>query len=95
MTWSLDELRSLSSEQALLDVRTPDECAQGVIPGAMQVPLDQIPARLAEFRPGVEYLVYCRIGQRGEKACYFLNNHGIRCRNLPGGYLAYEAAQNL
>jgi len=91
MTWTIDELKKLSPSQRLLDVRTPQECAAGVIPGAMQLPVDQIHARAGEFSKEHEYLVYCRSGKRGELACAILKKSGIRCRNLSGGYLAYES----
>ena len=82
-------------DQLLLDVRSQGEYDEGSIPGALNVPVDELRGRLAELPKDKELLVYCRVGLRGYLACRILSQHGFRCRNLSGGYLtwqAYEAA---
>src|SRR5271165_4783760 len=49
----------------LLDVRTAQEFAQGHIPGAVSVPIDELRARLSEVPRDREIAVYCQVGQRG------------------------------
>ncbi len=76
--------------QKLLDVSTPDEVAAGTIPGAKNIPLDDLRNRLGELNKEKEYLVFCRVGLRGYVACRFLTQNGFNCRNLTGGYATYQ-----
>jgi len=78
--------------QALLDVRMRKETEAGTIPGAVNVPLDQLRDRLDELPRDKELLVFCQVGLRGYLACRILKQHGFRCRNLTGGYKTYRAA---
>ncbi|MEI6437429.1 MAG: rhodanese-like domain-containing protein [Candidatus Omnitrophota bacterium] len=89
MDWQLDELDHLSVKQELVDVRTPKECTQGMIPGAVNIPLDALSGSLGKFSKNKEYLIYCHAGVRGESACRILAKGGIKCRNLAGGYLKF------
>jgi rhodanese-related sulfurtransferase len=74
----------------LVDVRTPQEMAQGVIPGADPVPLHLVPLKsdewLQDSRPMV---IYCRTGARSAQACAFLAARGGERQyiNLRGGIL--------
>lgn len=72
----------------LIDVRTPQETAGGIIPGALLIPIDQVEARLAEIpRDGAATLIYCAGGGRSAAACEFLTSQGFRnLMNLEGGF---------
>ncbi len=70
----------------LIDVREPAEFAAGHLPGAENLPLGQIRARLEELPPSEPLAVYCGVGQRGYYAARILNQHGRSARNLSGGY---------
>ncbi|HET9594358.1 MAG TPA: rhodanese-like domain-containing protein [Anaeromyxobacteraceae bacterium] len=49
----------------VVDVRTPEEFAEGHVPGAVNIPYDQIAARAAEIGPpATPVLLYCRSGRR-------------------------------
>jgi rhodanese-related sulfurtransferase len=77
----------------LIDVRTAEEVAQGTIPGAEHIPLDQFdPAKLGAD-DGREVVLYCRSGRRsalaGEK---LVAATGEPVEHLSGGILAWEAA---
>jgi rhodanese-related sulfurtransferase len=74
----------------LVDVRTEKEHADGAIPGAVNVPVDQLRDRLDQLGPG-PMLVYCEVGQRGHTATALLQEMGVRARNLDGGYLTWTA----
>ena len=74
----------------LIDVRDPDEFAAGSIPGAVNVPLDQLRDRLDEVR-GKKLVVLCQVGQRGHSATVLLREHGIAAENLDGGYATWQA----
>jgi phage shock protein E len=78
----------------LLDVRTPGETRTGVLPGALQVPVDELPARLAELpRDGRPTIVYCAMGSRSAYACELLSSEGFEnLFNLEGGIGAWGGA---
>jgi NADPH-dependent 2,4-dienoyl-CoA reductase/sulfur reductase-like enzyme/peroxiredoxin family protein/rhodanese-related sulfurtransferase/TusA-related sulfurtransferase len=81
-----------AGHQMLLDVRTPEEAGAGTIPGAVNIPVDELRSRLDEVPADKELLVFCQVGLRGYVACRILNQRGYRCRNLTGGYKTYKAA---
>ena len=68
----------------LIDVRTPKEFARGAIPGAVNIPVDELRGRLGEVSDGA--IVHCQVGLRGYIAARLLAGHGIKVRNLDGGY---------
>lgn len=84
-----------TSEQLLLDVRTPAEFANGSIAGAVNIPLDSLRARLDEIPAAGKVVVFCKVGLRGYIACRILLAHGIDCVNLSGGYDTYRLATAL
>ena len=74
----------------LLDVREPWEIALASIPGSLGIPLQEIPARLAELRGTGEIIVMCRSGGRSQRAADFLAAQGFeRVSNLQGGINAW------
>ena len=90
-----EEVANLKEGQFLLDVRTPAEVAAGAIPGAVNVPIDELRDRLDEIPRDREVIAYCRTGVRSYIACRILTQHGFRCRNLTGGYVTYAEAMEL
>jgi rhodanese-related sulfurtransferase len=72
-----------------LDVRTPKEFAEGHIPGAVNVPVDELRQRLAEVPKDRPIIAYCQVGQRGYLATRVLLQAGYDVRNLSGGYKTY------
>lgn len=79
----------------VLDVRAPEEFAEGHVPGAINVPHDQVESRLAElegFRDR-EVVVYCRSGRRAGFAAEVLQRHGFgRLVHLQGDMPGWAAA---
>ena len=73
------EARKLVAAGArLLDVRSPDEYAGGHLPGAINVPVQEIEGRLAEVGPrDGELVLYCRSGHRSSRATELLRRHGF------------------
>jgi NADPH-dependent 2,4-dienoyl-CoA reductase/sulfur reductase-like enzyme/rhodanese-related sulfurtransferase len=69
----------------LLDVRARSEFAAGSIPGAINIPVDELRERISEV-PTHDVLVLCQVGQRGHTATLLLNELGIEAKNLDGGY---------
>jgi rhodanese-related sulfurtransferase len=76
----------------VLDVRTPQETAAGIIAGAKLIPVDQIESRIKELpKDGKPMLVYCAGGGRSAAACEFLSQHGFEnLYNLEGGFMSWS-----
>jgi len=74
----------------LLDVRTPAEFAAGHIPGALNIPLDDLRTRVGELPSDRQIAVYCRVGQRAYLATRILQQAGFKPANVGGGYLTYQ-----
>ena len=81
------ELRN--SGYQLIDVRTPSEYGNGSIPGAINIPVDDIRGRVSEIKKE-PILVNCQVGQRGHTATMLLKELGFDATNLDGGYLTYS-----
>lgn len=63
----------------LLDVRTPEEFRDEHVPGAVNVPLQELTARLGEVGPRDRtVVVYCRSGRRSAEAARLLEHAGFR-----------------
>jgi len=72
----------------LLDVREPVELAVESEPRAINIPIGQLRARLAELPRDREILVICRSGQRAYYATRMLLQKGFKARTLSGGMLS-------
>ena len=74
----------------IVDVREPAEFEICRIPGAVLIPLNQLPSRVAELDPEKEIVLQCKVGGRSASATAFLKRAGFsRARNLTGGILAW------
>ena len=81
--YEIDDYRD--SGYRLLDVRTPGECARGMIPGFINIPVDELRDRHSEIG-NQKVLVTCQVGQRAHTATMLLKNLGYEPVNLDGGY---------
>ncbi|EKO3990158.1 CoA-disulfide reductase [Vibrio fluvialis] len=89
-----DEIDSLTDDQLLLDVRNPGELDNvGYLPGAINIPVDQLRQRMNELPKDKEIIIYCQVGLRGNVAYRQLVNNGYKARNLLGGYRTYAFAK--
>ena len=77
----------------LLDVRTPREFASGHIPGAVNIPVDDLRSRLDELPHDRKIAAYCQVGQRGYLATRILQQKGFSASNIGGGYKTYKLFQ--
>jgi adenylyltransferase/sulfurtransferase len=75
----------------VLDVREPQEWDICHLPGAVLIPLGDLPQRIGELDPQVPVVCQCRSGIRSARAAQFLRLQGFRdVRNLTGGILAWS-----
>jgi rhodanese-related sulfurtransferase len=73
-----DARKLVAAGARLLDVRSPDEYAHGHLPGAVNIPVQELDRRLAEVGPpDRELVVYCRSGHRSGRAAEILRQHGF------------------
>jgi len=86
-----DEFKQYDSDDSIiLDVRKPDECEEGIIERAINIPLDELRERLAELNKNKTILVYCQVGLRGYLAYRILKLSSFsKVKNLSGGYKTY------
>ncbi len=74
----------------IVDVREPAEFDICRIPGAVLIPLAQLPMRLHELDRSQEIVLQCKVGGRSALATALLRAAGFRhARNLKGGILAW------
>ena len=73
----------------LLDVRGPDEFADGHAPGARNIPLNTLRSMLGEISKNRPLAVYCAVGGRAHTAVRLLRQHGFNAANLSGGYTTF------
>jgi rhodanese-related sulfurtransferase len=80
-------MSSNSTSVKIVDVRTPAEFMAGHVPGSVNIPLQEIPARMEEFRnmSGTVYLC-CASGNRSGQAEMYLKAHGIANVQNAGGW---------
>jgi rhodanese-related sulfurtransferase len=76
----------------LVDVRTPEEYAEGHIPGALNIDIysPDFLSKMKELSAGKEVYLYCRSGSRSNQARMLLQKEGIHSIDMEGGILAYE-----
>ncbi|CAH1204887.1 rhodanese-like domain-containing protein [Paenibacillus sp. 2RAB27] len=75
----------------LIDVREDEEVAEGMIQGAIHIPLGQLPERLSEIPQVDEVILVCRSGNRSGRALGYLEANGYKgLKNMTGGMLEWE-----
>lgn len=75
----ITQMEKLIKEGAfLVDVRTPAEFAEGHVKGSTNIPLDQVPNQLAQFKGKDQIIVFCRSGNRSGQAKMILERNGFK-----------------
>lgn len=82
-TNNMNEISALirSERTTIVDVRTPGEFAGGHVAGSINIPLDELPRRLDEFKKMDQIVLCCLSGGRSGQATMFLKQNGIDCVN--------------
>jgi phage shock protein E len=71
-------MKEILSKASIVDVRTPSEFGDGHYPGAINIPLNELPQRLDEFKDMKKPIVaYCRSGARSSMAVSLLKQNGL------------------
>ncbi|MFC3963837.1 rhodanese-like domain-containing protein [Nocardia jiangsuensis] len=76
----------------LLDVREDDEWRLGHAPGAVHIPMADVPARAGELDPDADIYVICRQGGRSLEVVRYLANIGYEAVNVGGGMVSWQRA---
>ncbi|MGH1831665.1 FAD-dependent oxidoreductase [Enterococcus gilvus] len=77
----------------LLDVRNPEELANGRFPDALSIPLNQLRDRVSELDPTKAYIVSCHSGLRSYVAERLLKQKGFKVKNLDGAFALYKTVR--
>ena len=86
---ALSERRSQATAAPfVLDVRSPEEYVSGHVPGAVNIPFDQVAGRLAEIPKDQDLVLYCRSGRRARIAADVLVANGYASPLLLEGDMA-------
>ena len=74
----------------LLDVRSVPEFQRGHLPGAVNIPIEELRERLSEVPQDQQIVAYCQVGIRGYLATRVLMQNGYNVANLSGGYKLWQ-----
>lgn len=89
--WEDLEAAKADENGILLDVRTEAEVANaGIIDGFINIPVDNLRARISELDKSKTIYITCQIGLRGYIAARILSQLGYKCKNFSGGYRFYK-----
>lgn len=83
------------AQAQIVDVRTVAEFDRKHIPGAVNIPLDELRGRLDELSTEREVWVVCGVGQRAYNATRILQQHDFKVKNLSGGMQTYDIYEKM
>lgn len=86
---TLDEYKKKKDSFFLLDVRDTTAFGYGGIPGAVNIPKEELKNRLGELPEREPVVVYCKKGEASEEAATLLRTNGIEAYSLEGGYTGW------
>lgn len=69
--------QTIQNHVFLVDVRTPDEFAEGSVEGAVNIPLSVLEQEFSQFKNKENIIVFCRSGARSGNAQIILQQHGF------------------
>lgn len=86
-----EAIETANYDMFILDVRNPNEYALSSIPGAINIPIDELRQRINELPGHKPILIYCEIGLRGYLAHRMLRQRGFEeLYNLAGGHALWK-----
>lgn len=72
------KLDSIEEGELILDVRTPEEYAEGHVPGSKNIPHDEVDKYIEELKKYKTVYIHCRMGGRAQIATQVLFSLGLR-----------------
>jgi rhodanese-related sulfurtransferase len=89
---TITEAEQRRSTSRILDVREDFEVQEGMIPGAVHIPMGQLQVRLSELDPAMPVIAVCRSGNRSARVADALNGAGFSADTMAGGMIAWTRA---
>ena len=83
-----------TKEVTLVDVRSPLEFQEGTFAGAINIPMNEVVAKLYELKKLEPLVVFCRSGNRSEQVMHYLRNQGVEEVWNGGGWVELNAELN-
>ena len=88
-----NRFKKLDANEVWIDVRRPDEWAEGFIPGVTKITLSALAQALPELDAEKTYVLVCRSGNRSNQAAELMAAHGFHdLVNFSGGMLSWYKA---
>jgi len=85
-----EQLDNNKESLLLVDIRSENEVAQGIIKDSIYIPMHLIPLKLSELPKNKKIVLYCRSGVRSYHTCKFLIQEGFdNTVNLQGGIISW------
>ena len=82
----IDQLAdAVRADAPIIDVREPREYVAGHVPGAVLIPMGQLPSRMSELDPGAPVYVVCASGNRSAAMTDLLRHAGFDAYSVVGG----------
>lgn len=89
-----DDVMQRRHDSVLLDVRSADEFAESTIPGAINIPVDELRSRMNELSKDRDIYIFCQIGLRGYLAQRILVQNGFdKVKNISGGFALWKVIE--
>jgi rhodanese-related sulfurtransferase len=85
----LDQVAAAGADAVVVDVREPGEYVQGHLPGAVLMPMGQLPSRMAELERSRPVHVVCASGGRSSAMTGLLRSNGFDAHSIAGGANAW------
>ena len=88
-----NELISQTEDSVIIDVRTPQECDEGIIAEAIHINFlagNEFVSALEGLEKEKTYFIYCRSGNRSSQACNYMNMKGFKTYNLMNGIIGWD-----
>ncbi len=93
ITATIDQLAAAAADGAtVVDVREPGEYVGGHVPGALLMPMGQLPSRAGELDRHHPVYVICASGNRSRAMSDYLVRSGFDARSVDGGTAAWAAS---
>lgn len=86
----VNEMVKQNKSISVVDVRGPEEVAGGKIPGAYNLPVNELQSRMDELDKDTEHIIVCQSGGRSSMASMVLKSNGYKVLNMTGGMLEWS-----